>query len=325
MPFTSLSTAFLAAIEFATPTGQLASQLTGADVGPSAGPPVAAPVATPPVPAPVAGPPVAAAEPGDDATPSAAEVVDAAVSPVAGLPTAAGLTAALDDAALANAELVPRADDRPVFGVVEHSTTMNLQPSDLETVAYPYDDAAYDELYDDTRRELRFSGYGGVSVRGSTIMHNPAVWVGGRGGVLIGDHLSLGGAFYQVSYRHGGPIVDPAGRELGIRAAYGGAQLGYRLVHRDRFAMDMDMLIGGGAACISGKPGYQDSDWRCIETVKMFVTEPGISARFNVMEWFRLGVTAGYRFATRQAWRPPNDFQVSGPYVGLDFDFGWFQ
>ena len=85
------------------------------------------------------------------------------------------------------------------------------------------------------------------------------------------------------------------------------------------------MLLGGGKACISSRPGYKDDEWRCIESVKMFVTETGISTRLDVTNWFRLGMTAGYRFVTRQAWRSPNDFQLSGPYVGLDVDFGWFR
>ena len=50
-----------------------------------------------------------------------------------------------------------------------------------------------------------------------------------------------------------------------------------------------------------------------------------LSLGFVVTDWVRMGLTGGYRFVTREAWRSPNEFTLSGPYVGLDIDFGAFR
>ena len=296
-----------------------------AESAPIAGPPAAAPVAGPPAPAPAPAPAPVASPPTPAPASTAAERIPPSpepvlTSPTAELPSADGLSRALTEAReLQHAEPEEEWED-----MLDPPRTQTVVVKIPARDSYAYDDQAYDALYDDDPPELRISGYGGVSVHGSTILHNPAVWVGGRGGLILGERFSIGGAFYQLSYRHGGPIVDPTGRELGIRAAYGGLQVGYVLFDRHRFELDLDTLIGAGSACISAQPGFADDDWRCIEAVRMFVTEPGLSARFEVVEFLRLGLTAGYRFVAREQWRPPNDFQVSGPYVGVDVDFGWF-
>jgi len=299
-------------------TGRVSAPAEAAPpAGPVAAPPSAAPVAGPPTAAPVASPPTAA-PPGTNAL--TAPPTQAPTT--AKLPDAEGLRKVLADAKVrqeSQRDLPEDSTDKVVTKTIVVKVPLH------RSEPYPYDDAAYDDLYRDDRKEMRLSGYGGLTLHGSTIMNNPALWVGGRGGLIIGDYFSIGGAFYELSYRHGGPIVDPGGNELGIRAAYGGVQVGFGLMRRDRFSMSLEALVGAGKACISSRPGYRDDDWRCIESVKLFVTEPGISARFDVIEWLRLGLTAGYRFAAREAWRAPNDYQVSGPYVGLDVDFGWFE
>ena len=188
---------------------------------------------------------------------------------------------------------------------------------------YEPDDYEYDDV--PVHHEFDISGYGGLGLRGSTINKNPSLWIGAHGGIIFGQRLSIGGAFYEVTYRHGGPIVDSNGKELGIRAAYGGMTMGIVLSRRKRFELSVDTLIGGGAACISREPGYQDDDWRCIEAVRMFVTEPSLSTRFILRDWFRVGLELGYRFVAREAWRAPNDFQLSGPFLGTSIDFGWFK
>jgi hypothetical protein len=88
--------------------------------------------------------------------------------------------------------------------------------------------------------------------------------------------------------------------------------------------LGIEALVGAGAACVSRSPGYGNDDWRCIETVRMFVVEPGVNLTYTARDWLRVGTSLGWRFVARQAWRPPNDFSLAGPYLGLNLDFGWF-
>jgi hypothetical protein len=171
---------------------------------------------------------------------------------------------------------------------------------------------------------IHIGGFGGVSLRGSSLNRNPSVWVGARGAIIFGQRFAIGGAFYQATARFGGPIVGSRGEHLGLRAAYGGLTVDWTVWRKGITSLGFEGLVGAGAACVSRSPSYRGNDWRCIEAVRLFVFEPGINVAFHMTEWLRVGVALGWRFVARQAWRPPNDFSLSGPYLGLNVDFGWF-
>lgn len=171
---------------------------------------------------------------------------------------------------------------------------------------------------------IQIGGFGGVSLRGSALNRNPSVWAGARGAIIFGRRFAIGGAFYQATARFGGPIVGSKGEHLGLRAAYGGLTVDWTVWRKGITSLGIEGLVGAGAACVSRSPSYRGNDWRCIEAVRLFVFEPGMNVAFDITEWFRVGVSAGWRFVARQAWRPPNDFSLSGPYLGLNLDFGWF-
>ena len=173
--------------------------------------------------------------------------------------------------------------------------------------------------------EPRAHGFLGLSLRGTTTTnHNPSVLSGGRLGFVFDDRFTIGGAFYSLTARFGGPIVDPVGHKLGMRMAYGGVLLGWTLYKGRVVRLGLETLAGAGAACVS-KNRRSHGKWQCLEKVGLVTIEPGLSLGFTVTDWARVGLTAGYRFVTREAWRSPNDFTMSGPYVGLDIDFGAFR
>jgi hypothetical protein len=172
--------------------------------------------------------------------------------------------------------------------------------------------------------EPRVHGFLGLSLRGTTINRNPSVLSGGRLGFVFDERFTIGAAFYSLTARFGGPIVDPVGNKLGMRMAYGGVLLGWTLYKGRVMQVGLDTLAGAGAACVSkSRRGY--GKWECIEKVGLVSIEPGLSVGFTVTDWVRMGLTGGYRFVTREAWRAPNEFTLSGPYVGLDVDFGAFR
>jgi hypothetical protein len=172
--------------------------------------------------------------------------------------------------------------------------------------------------------EPRARGFMGLSLRGTTTNHTPSTLAGARLGFTFNDRFTIGGAFYSLTGRYGGAIVDPQGDTLGMRMAYGGLLLGWTLYKGRIVALNFETLAGAGAACISrNQRSY--GRWECIEKVGLVTIEPGLEVAFTLNDWLRLGVTGGYRFVTREAWRPPNEFTLSGPYVGLNIDFGSFR
>lgn len=172
--------------------------------------------------------------------------------------------------------------------------------------------------------EPRVHGFIGVTSRGTTANYNPSILMGARAGFTFRDRFTIGGAFHSLTARYGGPIVDPHGRALGLRMTYGGVLLGWRLYSGRVVQLDVQTMAGAGAACIArGKKSVGPA--RCLEKVGLVAIEPGVELAFVVTDWARLGLAGGYRFVTREAWRPPNDFTLSGPYLGLGLDFGRFR
>jgi hypothetical protein len=174
-------------------------------------------------------------------------------------------------------------------------------------------------------QRLFIGGYGGPSARMSSVSRKLSTLAGFRGGVLIGQRLSIGAAAYRLTYRHNSNIAGPDGDQYSLRMGYGGLTAGVTLWRPGRLEFAIEGLVGAGSACISDSHRYSDDDYRCVERINMFVGEPAATMYVNVTPWMRFAVTAGYRIVVREAWRPPNDFILSGGYGGLDLQFGWFK
>ncbi|MCB9717404.1 MAG: hypothetical protein H6712_26385 [Myxococcales bacterium] len=169
----------------------------------------------------------------------------------------------------------------------------------------------------------RVRGFIGASVRGTAINTNPSALSGARAGFTFDDRFTIGGAFYSLTARYGGPIVDSHGNHLGLRMSYAGVLLAWTLYQGRVLHVALESLAGAGAACVS-RSTRMVGRRECIEKVGLISLEPGVEVGFRVTDWARVSLAGGYRFVTREAWRPPNDFLLSGPYVGLNVDFGWF-
>jgi len=170
----------------------------------------------------------------------------------------------------------------------------------------------------------RVRGFLGFSSRGTSTNANPSALLGARAGFTFHDRFTIGGAFYSLTARYADAITDSRGRELGLRMAYAGVLLGWRVYSGRVVHLGVETLAGGGAACIA-KGTKSVGPARCIDKVGMVSLEPGVELGFVVTDWMKLGLTGGFRFVTRESWREPNDFTLSGPYMGLNVDFGRFR
>ncbi len=172
--------------------------------------------------------------------------------------------------------------------------------------------------------EPRVRGFIGFSSRATTTNANLSALLGARGGFTFRDRLTIGAAYHSVTARYAEPIVDSRGNPHGIRMNYGGVMLGWRVYNGRVVQFGLDTLAGAGAACIA-RGTKSVGRARCIDKVGLVSLEAGLELGFVVTDWARLGLTGGYRFITREAWHAPNDFTLSGPYMGLNVDIGRFR
>jgi hypothetical protein len=176
-----------------------------------------------------------------------------------------------------------------------------------------------------SRERIFIGGYGGFGGRLGPTSGRLSVFSNFRGGLLIGKRLSIGGSLVQMTKRLGAPIKGTSGREYQLGLAYGGVQVGLVALRRGRFEIGVDSLFGVGVACIYDR--HRDAHGRsaCLDSVKLFVAEPGAFIHFNLTDWMRVGFNGGYRFVGRQAWASGANFRLASPYFGANLDFGWFR
>ncbi len=316
-----------------TSTLALALWIQDPIAGPTAAPPVAAPpVAAAPAPSAVsepvrseaeAAPPAAEAPPPAAAAPPPAPDTSAAAPPPgAGTPPAD--TADLRSLDASHPSAIAATPGAEEVGLRDPFTPPRTQPV-LQRVVVRQVHAAPPPPPPEPEHKRRFiGGYGGISTRVSAVSGKLATFLGFRGGALLGDRLSLGGAYYKQTHRFGPPILDTEGREVQLRMGYGGLTMGVTVFRRGVVELGLGSLFGGGVGCITRDVESNDDDFHCIEAVRMVVVEPEAFLHVDVTSWMRLSVTGGYRAVVREPWRPPNDFRLSGGYGGLNLEFGWF-
>ena len=170
------------------------------------------------------------------------------------------------------------------------------------------------------------SGYGGFNFALTTTSRQLSLINGFQGGLLLGERLSIGGAFRRMSHRFGPDIQGTSGRHYQLAMVYGGAEVGVVLIRHNRFELGIESLFGMGSSCVNQlvkQNGHTDA--KCIDAVRMFVIEPGAFIHINLTNWMRFGLDGGYRFVVRERFRPPNDFRMGGAYFGMNVEFGWFK
>lgn len=174
------------------------------------------------------------------------------------------------------------------------------------------------------RERVFVGGYGGFGGRLGPTAGRVSVFSNIRGGLLIGKRLSLGGSLVQMTKRLGAPIRSGSGREYQLGLAYGGVNVGIVGLRRGRFEIGVDSLFGVGLACVYQRESSHDRG-SCVESVKLFVAEPGAFIHFNLTNWMRVGLNGGYRFVGRPAWPSGANFRLASPFFGANLDFGWFR
>jgi len=151
-----------------------------------------------------------------------------------------------------------------------------------------------------SKKDHSNGGYGAIMVNYSQIMERDALLVGGRGAWVI-DHnfgLGLGGYGFMTD-----PQMDNIkGEEYQISGGYGGLLLEPVIASKSPVHLSFPILIGAGGVAYNkhwqeyeydedNHESYEDSD-------AFFVLEPGVELEFNMLKFFRLGLSVTYRYTS---------------------------
>ena len=136
---------------------------------------------------------------------------------------------------------------------------------------------------------------------------------GMRAGYNINNNFSIGLVGYGlIPDKLGGSYINQDGKDE-LHFGYGGAEAIYKYDISDRFYLTGMMMIGAGRTDYENLGGHD----------YFFIMEPGTSVNYRIVDWFGLGLSAGYRIAAGVNYADFSDASFSGWSSSLDFKFGF--
>lgn len=151
----------------------------------------------------------------------------------------------------------------------------------------------------DSKEDQSNGGYGAIMVNYSQVMDRDALLVGGRGAWIINHNfgLGLGGYGLMTDPKHDNVLND----EYQILGGYGGLLLEPIVGAKLPVHLSFPILIGAGG--VSYNKHWQqyenDYDYEVYEdSDAFFVLEPGAELEFNMLKFFRFGLSVSYRYTS---------------------------
>lgn len=153
--------------------------------------------------------------------------------------------------------------------------------------------------------------YADLIAKTATLNGGWGLFGGMRAGYNITDKVSLGLVGHGlIPEKLGGSYINQKGKDE-LHFGYGGAEVTYKYDLSDGFYLTGMMMVGAGRADYEELGG---DDY-------FFVAEPGASINYRIIDWFGLGLSAGYRFAAGVNYADFSDASFSGWSSSLDFKF----
>lgn len=136
---------------------------------------------------------------------------------------------------------------------------------------------------------------------------------GMRAGFNINNNVSIGLVGHGlIPDKLGGSYINQEGKDE-LHFGYGGTEVIYKHDLSDRFYLTGMMMLGAGRTDYENLGGHD----------YFFMMEPGASINYRLIDWFGLGLSAGYRFAVGVKYADLSDASFSGWTTELDFKFGF--
>jgi len=155
--------------------------------------------------------------------------------------------------------------------------------------------------------------YADLVAKTATLNGGWGLFGGMRAGYNINNNFSIGLVGHGlIPDKLGGSYINQEGEDE-LHFGYGGAEAIYKYDLSDRFYLTGIMMLGAGRTDYENLGG---NDY-------FFIMEPGASVNYRIVDWFGLGLSAGYRFAAGVKYADFSDASFSGWSTALDFKFGF--
>ena len=155
--------------------------------------------------------------------------------------------------------------------------------------------------------------YADLIAKTATLNGGWGLFGGMRAGYNINSNVSIGLVGHGlIPDKLGGSYVNQEGEDE-LHFGYGGAEVIYKHNLSNRFYLTGMLMVG------AGRTDYEDLGGHDY----FFITEPGASINYRLVDWFGLGLSAGYRFAAGVKYVDLSDASFSGWSSSLDFKFGF--
>ena len=190
--------------------------------------------------------------------------------------------------------------------------------------------------------DFESGGYGAPELKLGQVNNEMSLFVGGRGGWIIGHKFVLGGAGYGLTtnntFSYTEELLRPSGtpvdstRRLKIDMGYGGLLLEYIAFPKKAVHLSFPVIIAAGGTSIGSKivsdtlnqPYDQWSSYDLVESSAFFLVEPGVHIDLNMVKFFQLSIGASYRFISGTNLERLNNSDLSDLTFNLALKFGKF-
>jgi hypothetical protein len=136
---------------------------------------------------------------------------------------------------------------------------------------------------------------------------------GMRAGYNINDNVTVGIiAHGLIPDKIESSYINKDGRDE-LHLGYGGAEAAYKYDLSDKFYLQGMIMIG------AGRVDYKDLGGNDY----FFITEPGASINYSITDWFGLGYSVNYRFASGVKYADFSNASFSGWSTDISLKFGF--
>ncbi len=184
-------------------------------------------------------------------------------------------------------------------------------------------------------------GYGAPELKLGPVNGETSLFLGGRGGWIIGHKFVLGGGGYGLTTSNTfmedpankpANVPDDSTRVVKIDMGYGGVLLEFIALPKKAIHLSFPVLIGAGGANLGAKYYVGQSDYYpegvatydYIENSGFFIVEPGVYLELNMTKFFRLSAGGTYRFISGTDMVRINNNDLSGLTFSFALKFGSF-
>ncbi|MCO5250076.1 MAG: hypothetical protein M9949_01495 [Candidatus Kapabacteria bacterium] len=181
---------------------------------------------------------------------------------------------------------------------------------------------------------VTWGGFGAPEFKLSEVNGEFALYLGGRGGVIINNSFIIGLAGYGVVTSHeleNYHISGYADSSAYLRVGYGGLYLGYTINPHKVVHITTGLIIGGGGALYTRAYAHHEDDYESrnkqkftYESSPFMVIEPSIGAELNITKFMRFEVGASYKIISYVELPVTKNSDISGLSGYITFKFGKF-